>query len=173
MSRVVPWCARRAAALASRAVPRVGTPSACPFTHEGRDHPHVEPMINTVLTKVFGTHNDRELKRISEAHLGPINALEPAMEKLADADLRHKTEELKNRITAGESLDDILVDAFAAAREAGRRAVDTPSTTTCWRNWTARSGRSLTNCWRMTSRTAPSCFTTATTVALSPAPSAS
>ena len=50
-------------------------------------------MINNVLTKVFGTHNDRELKRISEAYLGPINSLEPSMEKLSDSDLCRKTEE--------------------------------------------------------------------------------
>ena len=100
--------------LGSRAVPRVGTPPRS-FIYEGRYHPHVEPMINAVLTKVFGTHTDRELKRISEAYLGPINALEPAMEKLSDADLRHQTEEFKNRIANGETLDDILVGAFAAA----------------------------------------------------------
>ena len=81
-------------------------------------------MINAVLTKVFGTHNDRELKRISEAYLGQINALEPAMEKLSDADLRRRTEELKDRLANGETLDDILPAAFATAREAGRRAVD-------------------------------------------------
>ena len=53
-------------------------------------------MINNVLSKVFGTHNDRELKRISEAFLGPINSLEPSMEKLSDSDLSRKTEEFKD-----------------------------------------------------------------------------
>ncbi len=80
-------------------------------------------MLNSVLTKVFGTHNDRELKRISERYLGPINDLEPAMEKLSDADLRHKTEEFRGRLADGETLDDLLVEAFAAAREAGRRTL--------------------------------------------------
>jgi preprotein translocase subunit SecA len=80
-------------------------------------------MLNSVLTKVFGTHNDRELKRISEAYLGPINELEPAFERLSDADLGHKTEEFRNRVAAGETLDDLLVEAFAAAREAGKRAL--------------------------------------------------
>ena len=81
-------------------------------------------MINTVLTKVFGTHNDRELKRVSEAYVGAINALEPSMEKLSDGDLRHKTGEFKERLANGETLDDLLVETFAVAREAGRRAVD-------------------------------------------------
>ncbi len=81
-------------------------------------------MINNVLTKVFGTHNDRELKRISEAFLGPINSLEPSMEKLSDSDLSRKTEEFKDRLANSETLDDILVDAFAVAREAGRRVLN-------------------------------------------------
>ena len=81
-------------------------------------------MINNVLTKVFGTHNDRELKRISEAFLGPINSLEPSMEKLSDSGLSRKTEEFKDRLANSETLDDILVDAFAVAREAGRRVLD-------------------------------------------------
>ena len=81
-------------------------------------------MINNVLTKVFGTHNDRELKRISEAFLGRINSLEPSMEKLSDSDLSRKTEEFKDRLANSETLDDILVDAFAVAREAGRRVLN-------------------------------------------------
>ena len=81
-------------------------------------------MINNVLTKVFGTHNDRELKRISEAFLGPINSLEPSMEKLSGSDLSRKTEEFKARLANSETLDDILVDAFAGAREAGRRVLN-------------------------------------------------
>ena len=81
-------------------------------------------MINNVLTKVFGTHNDRELKRISEAFLGPINSLEPSMEKLSDSGLSRKTEEFKDRLASSETLDDILVDAFAVAREAGRRVLN-------------------------------------------------
>ena len=81
-------------------------------------------MINNVLSKVFGTHNDRELKRISEAFLGPINSLEPSMEKLSDSDLSRKTEEFKDRLANSETLGDILVDAFAVAREAGRRVLN-------------------------------------------------
>jgi preprotein translocase subunit SecA len=81
-------------------------------------------MLNSVLTKVFGTHNDRELKRISEAYVGPINELEAGLEKLSDADLGHKTEEFRNRLADGETLDDLLVEAFATAREAGKRALN-------------------------------------------------
>jgi len=80
-------------------------------------------MLNTVLTKVFGTHNDRELKRISEAHLDAINDLEAGLEEFSDAELRHKKEEFRGRLDAGETLDDLLAEAFAVVREAGKRAV--------------------------------------------------
>ena len=81
-------------------------------------------MLNTVLTKVFGTHNDRELKRISEAHLDAINDLEAGLEEFSDAELRHKKEEFRGRLDAGETLDDLLAEAFAVVREAGKRAVN-------------------------------------------------
>jgi preprotein translocase subunit SecA len=81
-------------------------------------------MLNTVLTKVFGTHNDRELKRISEAYVGAVNDLEAPLEKLSDADLSYKTEEFRGRLAEGETLDDLLVEAFAVAREAGKRALN-------------------------------------------------
>ncbi len=81
-------------------------------------------MINSVLTKVFGTHNEREIKRITEAHVGPINALEAEIEKLSDADLRAKIDEFRARLAGGETLDDLLVEAFAVAREAGKRFLD-------------------------------------------------
>jgi len=81
-------------------------------------------MLNSVLTKVFGTHNDRELKRIGETYVAPINELEGTFEKLSDADLRAKTEEFRQRLADDETLDDLLVEAFAAAREAGKRALN-------------------------------------------------
>jgi len=80
-------------------------------------------MLNSVLTKVFGSYNDRELKRISDAYVGAINDLEPEFEKLSDADLRQKTEEFRERFAAGETLDDLLIEAFAVTREAGKRAI--------------------------------------------------
>ena len=81
-------------------------------------------MINSVLTKVFGTHNEREIKRIAEAYVGPINALEAETEKLSDADLRTKIDEFRARLAGGETLDDLLVESFAVAREAGKRFLD-------------------------------------------------
>jgi len=80
-------------------------------------------MLNTVLTKVFGTHNDREIKRVSERYVGAINELEAPLEELSDADLRHKKEEFRNRIADGETIDDLLVEAFAVVREAGKRVL--------------------------------------------------
>ncbi len=80
-------------------------------------------MLNTVLTKVFGTHNDREIKRVSERYVGAINDLEAPLEELSDADLRHKKEEFRNRIADGETIDDLLVEAFAVVREAGKRVL--------------------------------------------------
>ncbi len=94
-------------------------------------------MIQSTLAKVFGTSNDRILKRIRPV-VAQINALEPEMEALSDEQLRAKTEEFRARIEARrqgltdadaivaaerEALDEILPEAFAAVREAGRRAV--------------------------------------------------
>ena len=81
-------------------------------------------MINSVLTKVFGTHNEREIKRITEAYVEPISALEVETEKLSDADLRAKIDEFRARLGGGETLDDLLVETFAVAREAGKRFLD-------------------------------------------------
>ena len=81
-------------------------------------------MLNTLLTKIIGTHNERELKRIGEAYVGMINELEPPMQALSDEQLRAKTEEFRARVAEGETLDDLLIEAFAVAREAGRRAVE-------------------------------------------------
>ncbi|HSA92109.1 MAG TPA: hypothetical protein VLE48_03790, partial [Terriglobales bacterium] len=111
-------------------------------------------MLNVLLAKVIGTRNERELKRLQPA-VERINALEPEIERLSDADLRAKTEEFRERIrkhlepyTAGierarelgpdevdraqdelrraerEALDDLLPEAFAVVREAGRRTLN-------------------------------------------------
>jgi preprotein translocase subunit SecA len=79
-------------------------------------------MLNAILTKIMGSRNERELKKINPL-VGQINALEPEYEKLSDADLRAKTLEFKARFENGETLDDLLPEAFAAVREAGRRTV--------------------------------------------------
>jgi preprotein translocase subunit SecA len=72
--------------------------------------------------RILGSRNDRLLKQYSHT-VGEINALEPAMEKLSDDDLRGKTEELKNRHADGASLDELLPEAFAVVREAAKRTL--------------------------------------------------
>ncbi|MEM8580836.1 MAG: preprotein translocase subunit SecA [Pseudomonadota bacterium] len=78
--------------------------------------------IGTIAKKVFGTPNDRKVKSVRSV-VAKINALEPQFEALDDAGLVAKTEEFKIRIGQGESLDDILPEAFANAREAAKRAL--------------------------------------------------
>jgi preprotein translocase subunit SecA len=80
-------------------------------------------MLDTLLAKVVGTQNDRELKRLRPL-VAEINALEPATKVLSDEKLRGKTAEFKQRVANGESLDDLLVEAFAVVREAGRRVLN-------------------------------------------------
>ena len=80
------------------------------------------PVIDSVLTKIFGSKNERELKRLWPM-VQQINVLEPAMEKLSDSELRMKTAEFQEKLKQGATLDDILFEAFAAVREAGRRTI--------------------------------------------------
>ena len=75
-----------------------------------------------LLKAIFGTKNDREVKRMRKT-VAKINALEPEYEKLSDEELRGKTEEFKKRLTNGETLDDILVEAFAVVREGSKRVL--------------------------------------------------
>ena len=77
-------------------------------------------MISSLVRKVIGSKNDRELKRLW-AVVAKINALEPQMQQLSDADLQAKTEEFKQRYQRGETLDALLPEAFAVCREGGRR----------------------------------------------------
>lgn len=72
--------------------------------------------------KIFGTHSERELKRIIPI-VDKIEALEPELEKLTDDQLKSKTNEFKNRLKNGETLDDILVEAYAVVREASKRVL--------------------------------------------------
>jgi len=74
------------------------------------------------LTKIFGSRNQRLLKQYQKS-VRDINALEPQMEALSDADLQAKTTEFKQRLAGGTSLDDILVEAFAVCREAAKRVL--------------------------------------------------
>ena len=80
-------------------------------------------MLDTLLAKVVGTQNDRELKRLRPI-VAEVNALEPSIKALSDAQLRGKTEEFRKRLAAGETLDDLLPEAFAVVREAGRRVLN-------------------------------------------------
>ena len=76
-----------------------------------------------ILDKIFGTHSERELKRI-EPIVDKIEALRPAMQALSDEELKGKTQEFKNRLAEGETLDDLLPEAFATVREAARRVLN-------------------------------------------------
>jgi len=80
-------------------------------------------MISSLLKKVFGSRNERLVKQYM-AKVKAINALEPALQKLTDAELRAKTDEFKARVEKGETLDQLLPEAFAVVREAARRVMD-------------------------------------------------
>ena len=76
--------------------------------------------VERSITGLFGSSNARYLKRL-EPRIEAINSLEPRYEAMTDAELRAQTEEFRRRLSAGETLDDLLVEAFAVCREAGRR----------------------------------------------------
>ena len=80
-------------------------------------------FIDAALAKVFGTRNDRELKGMRPI-VAAINDLEPSMQQLSDIDLAAKTIDFKERIARGATLDDLLPEAFAVVREAGRRVLN-------------------------------------------------
>jgi preprotein translocase subunit SecA len=77
-------------------------------------------MIDALLAKVFGTKNEREIKRMRPI-IAAVGELAPAYEALSDIDLAAKTIEFKEKLAQGATLDDILIEAFATVREAGRR----------------------------------------------------
>src|SRR5579875_3054505 len=74
----------------------------------------------SLLTKILGDPNEKEIKRLMPI-VQAINALEPEMMALTDAELRAKTDEFRARLADGETLDDLLVEAYAVVREASRR----------------------------------------------------
>src|SRR6266436_1198540 len=80
-------------------------------------------MIQKLLAKLFGTQNDRELKKLRPL-VAQINALEPSIQPLSDDALRGKTAEFKQRLAGGETLKDLLPEAFAVVREVGRRVLN-------------------------------------------------
>jgi preprotein translocase subunit SecA len=79
-------------------------------------------MFNRLLTGIFGSRNERLLRQMNKT-VAKINAFEPALQALSDDDLRAKTDEFKKRFAGGETLDDLLPEAFAAVREASRRVL--------------------------------------------------
>ena len=78
-----------------------------------------------LINKIFGSHSQRELKRIYPI-VDNITALEDKWKKLSDEELKAKTEEFKSRLSSGETLDDILPEAFATVREAADRVLPLP-----------------------------------------------
>jgi preprotein translocase subunit SecA len=79
-------------------------------------------MFGALARKIFGTANDRVVKTLSKT-VAQINALEPEVAKLSDDELRGRTQQFRDRLTKGETLDDILPDAFATVREAAKRVL--------------------------------------------------
>ena len=77
----------------------------------------------SIITKLFGTHSEREVKRIIGT-VDKIEALRPQMIALSDEELQGKTREFKKRLSEGETLDDLLPEAYATVREAARRVLD-------------------------------------------------
>src|SRR6184192_2815389 len=80
-------------------------------------------MLDTLLAKVVGTQNERELKRLRPI-VAQVNALEASVQALSDEQLRRKTIEFRQRSGNGETLDELLPEAFAVVREAGRRVLN-------------------------------------------------
>ena len=78
--------------------------------------------IGTIATKIFGSSNERRLK-VYRPIVAAINALEPELEQLSDADLRARTVTFREQLAQGTDLDDLLVPAFATVREAAKRTL--------------------------------------------------
>jgi len=79
--------------------------------------------LDTILAKIFGTKNERQVKAMRPT-VDEINTLEPQMQALSDAELAAKTIEFKERLANGETLDDLMIEAFAVCREAGKRVLN-------------------------------------------------
>src|SRR5690625_893670 len=79
-------------------------------------------MLSAIAKRVFGSANDRHIKSLRR-DVAAINALEPELEKLDDAALAARTQQFRERLEKGETLDDLLVEAFATVREAAKRTL--------------------------------------------------
>ena len=77
-------------------------------------------LVDKITKKLFGTQDEREVKKMRKI-VDKINAIEPQFQNYTDGELSAKTAEFKERLEKGETLDDILVEAFATVREAARR----------------------------------------------------
>ena len=80
-------------------------------------------MLSKLAKSIFGSSNDRELRKMRKI-VDQINQLEPELQALSSDQLQDKTSEFKQRINLGESLDDILPEAFATVRETARRVLE-------------------------------------------------
>jgi preprotein translocase subunit SecA len=88
--------------------------------------------VANFLTRIFGSRNQRLLRQYSKT-VSRINDLEPGMQSLSDSELAAKTDEFRGRFEKGESLDDLLVEAFAVTREAAFRTLGTAISQKCAR----------------------------------------
>src|SRR4030088_2518935 len=79
-------------------------------------------MLGAIARRLFGSANDRLIKSLATT-IDAINALEPDIERLSDDDLRARTGQFRQRLAGGETLDDLLVEAFATVREAAKRSL--------------------------------------------------
>lgn len=82
----------------------------------------IGPMVSKLLSKIFGSRNERLIKRLRKT-VAQINALEAGLEQLSDDALQGKTDEFRSRLADGAALDDLLPEAFAVVREAGKRVL--------------------------------------------------
>ena len=80
-------------------------------------------MFGWILSKIIGTQNEREIKKLRPL-VEKISSLEPEVQKLSDAELAEKTGQFKKRLQDGETLDDILPEAFSVVREVAKRTVN-------------------------------------------------
>ncbi len=107
---------------------RISVASLGRFEHGLR---RVRPLAsNGLITSLFGSSNARYIKKLQPT-VDSINALESKYQAMTDDELREQTAKFRKRLAAGETLDDLLVEAFAVCREAGRRVLGDCATTTC------------------------------------------
>ncbi|EQD24141.1 MAG: Preprotein translocase, SecA subunit, partial [Leptospirillum sp. Group IV 'UBA BS'] len=79
-------------------------------------------MLKSLVRSLFSSRNDKEIRRVSKI-VDAVNALEPALSPLSDKEIAAKTGEFRARIAGGETLEQLLPEAFAVVREAGRRVL--------------------------------------------------